>query len=149
MNTSIYAKPVMPRIVVRPLLATLLLHGLLVFFMTANWDSTERERIKSKPMPNLVNARLVDVSDLQPKREAPKAAPKKEPPKPEPKKEPPKPEPPKPEPKLEPKPEPKPEPPKPTPAPTPKPAPKAEPKPAPATPPKPTPSQQSNRDALA
>jgi colicin import membrane protein len=146
-NTSIYAKPVMPRIVVRPLLATLLLHGLLVFLMTANWASTERERIKAKPMPNLVNARLVDVSDLQPKREAPKPAPKKEPPKPEPKKEAPKP-PPKPEP---PKPAPKPEPPKP--APTPKPAPKpAEPKPAPPPPPpkpQPTPTQQSNRDALA
>lgn len=146
MNPSIYAKPVIPRIVVRPALATLLLHGLLVFFMTANWASTERERIKAKPMPNLVNARLVDVSDLQPKREAPKPPPKKEPPKPEPKKEPPKPEPPKPEP-------PKPVPPKPAaPAPTPKPAPKAaEPKPAPPppAPAKPTQSQQSNRDALA
>jgi TonB family protein len=88
----------MPRIVVRPALATLLLHGLLIFLLTANWASMEdRERIKVKPLPNLVNARLVDVSDLQPKPPEPK---KPEPKKPEPKKpEPKKPEPKKPEPK--------------------------------------------------
>lgn len=149
MNTSIYAKPVMPRIVVRPALATLLIHGLLLFLLTANWANTERERIKVQPLPNLVNARLVDVSELQskpqPKKEAPKPEPKKEPPKPEPKKEPPKPEP-KPEP---PKPTPKPEPPKPTPTPTPTPKPAPAPAPKPAPPPPPTPSQQSSRDALA
>ena len=137
MNTSIYAKPIMPRIVVRPALATLLIHGLLVFFLTANFASMEeRERIKVKPLPNLVNARLVDVSDLKPKVETAKPAP---PPKPEPKKvEPPKPEPPKPEP---PKPEPKKaEPPKPVPK-------KVE--PVKPEPPQPTPAQQSSRDALA
>jgi TonB family protein len=130
-NTSIYAKPTMPRIVVRPALATLLIHGLLIFLLTANWASMDPERIKVKPLPNLVNARLVDVSDLQTKPKAtPAPAPKVEPPKPkpEPKPVPPKPEPPKPEP-------PKPEPPKPEP-----------PKPEP---PKPTPTQQSSRDALA
>ncbi len=147
MNTSIYAKPIMPRIVVRPALATLLIHGLLVFFLTANFASMEeRERIKVKPLPNLVNARLVDVSDLKPKVETAKPAPppkpepkKVEPPKPEPKKvEPPKPEPPKPEP---PKPEPKKaEPPKPVPK-------KVE--PVKPEPPQPTPAQQSSRDALA
>jgi TonB family protein len=145
----------MPRIVVRPALATLLIHGLLIFLLTANWASMDPERIKVKPLPNLVNARLVDVSDLQTKPKAtPAPAPKVEPPKPKPepkpvppKPEPPKPEPPKPEP---PKPEPpKPEPPKPTPTPKPAPTPapvKPEPKPEP---PKPTPTQQSSRDALA
>ncbi len=140
MNTSIYAKPTMPRIVARPALATLLIHGLLIFLLTANWASMDRERIKVKPLPNLVNARLVDVSDLQTKPKAtPAPASKVEPPKPKPE---PKPVPPKPEP-------PKPEPPKPTPTPKPAPTPalvKPEPKPEP---PKPTPTQQSSRDALA
>ena len=124
MNTSVYAKPVMPRIVLRPALATLLLHGLLIYALTANWTNTEREIIRVKPVPNLINARLVDVSELkaQPKPKTPapkKPEPKKpEPKKPEPKKpEPKKPEPKKPEPKKpEPKkPEPKPEPPIPEP----------------------------------
>ncbi|MBK6739067.1 MAG: hypothetical protein IPG64_14890 [Haliea sp.] len=65
MNTSIYAKPIMPRIVVRPALAALLIHGLLVVLLTVPWDPMDRERIKVKPLPNLVNARLVDVSDLK------------------------------------------------------------------------------------
>ncbi len=43
MNTSVYAKPVMPRIVLRPALATLFLHGLLIYVLTANWTNTERE----------------------------------------------------------------------------------------------------------
>ncbi|MEZ5573378.1 MAG: energy transducer TonB [Halioglobus sp.] len=152
MNTSIYAKPVMPRIIVRPALATLLLHALLIYVLTANWASMDRERIKVKPAPQVINARLVAASELQskpkPKQEAPK--PKPEPPKPKP--EPPKPKPEPPKPKPEP-PKPKPEPPKPKPEP---PKPKAEtpkPKPAPAKPApepaKPTPSQQSKNDALA
>jgi colicin import membrane protein len=168
-NTSIYAKPIMPRIVVRPALATLLIHGLLVVLLTANWASMDRERIKVKPLPNLVNARLVDVSDLKPKPQKkveaakPVAVPKVEPPKPEPKPEPkpaPKVEPPKPEPKPEPKveaPQPKPKPKVEAPKPEPKPEPKVEqPKPEPKPdPPKPTPpptttpTKQSSRDALA
>lgn len=162
MNTSIYAKPVMPRIVVRPALATLLLHGLLIYLLTANWSNVDKERIRVKPAPTVINARLVDVSELsskpKPKQQPPKPkppAPKPEPQKPKP--EPPKPKPEPPKPKPEP-PKPKPEPPKPKPAPpkpkaeTPKPAPKPEPaKPAPAKPQpaKPKPSQQSSRDALA
>ena len=90
----------MPRIVVRPALATLLIHGLLIFLLTANWANMDRERIKVKPLPNLVNARLVDVSDLNPKSAPPPAKPKAEPPKP--KAEPPKPEPEPPKPKPEP-----------------------------------------------
>jgi len=87
----------MPRIVLRPALATVFLHGLLLYVLTANWANTEREVIRVKPVPNLINARLVDVSELkaQPKPKTPPAPPKKpEPKKPEPKK----PEPKKPEP---------------------------------------------------
>lgn len=135
----------MPRIVLRPALATVLIHGLLLYVLMANWDSLDREIIRVKPVPNVINARLVDASEVSnPKPEAPK--PKVEPPKPKP--EPPKPkvDPPKPKPEPpKPKPEPpKPEPPKPKPEP-PKPAPEP-PKPAPE-PPKPSPS--SSRDALA
>ena len=126
----------MPRIVVRPALATLLLHGLLIFLLTANWTSMERERIKVKPLPNLVNARLVDISDLQPKPPEPK---KPEVKKPQPKKpQPKKPEPKKPEPK---KPEPKKQEPK-------KPQPK-KPQPKKPEPKKPEPNQLSAREALA
>jgi TonB family protein len=151
-NTSIYAKPVMPRIVVRPALATLILHGLLIYLLTANWSNQDRERIRIKPAPTVINARLVDVSEIQSKPKPPAPQPKKpEPKKPEPKPpEPKKPEPKKPEPKKpEPKkPEPKPpEPKKPTvKQPEPK---KAEPKkPEPQPAPK-QPDQASKRDALA
>jgi TonB family protein len=100
----------MPRIFVRPALATLFLHGLLIYLLTVSWVSTERDISKAKPISNIVNARLVDVSELKPKPKpqppAPKVATKKpvvkkpEPKKPEPKKpEPKKPEPKKPEPK--------------------------------------------------
>ena len=108
MNSSVYAKPLIPRIFVRPALATLLLHGLLIYLLTVSWVSTERDISKAKPISNIVNARLVDVSELKPKPKpqppAPKVATKKpivkkpEPKKPEPKKpEPKKPEPKKPE----------------------------------------------------
>jgi TonB family protein len=156
-NFSIYAKPVTPRIVLRPALATVLLHVLIIFFLTANWSSSEERVLKPKPMPKVISATLVDVSQIQPKPEV-APAPKPEPkpvPKPEPKPEPkpvpkpePKPEPkpvPKPEPKPVPKPEPKPEP-KPAPKPEPKPAPKPEPKPAPKPEP-PRPSQQELAEA--
>jgi TonB family protein len=147
-NTSIYAKPVMPRIVVRPALATLLLHALLIYLLTANWSNAERERIRVKPAPTVINARLVDVSEIQSKPKPPAPQPKKpEPAKPEPKKpEPKKPEPKKPEPK---KPEPKPpEPKKPTvKQPEPKKAEPKKPEPQPPAPKKP--DQASKRDALA
>jgi colicin import membrane protein len=135
----------MPRIVVRPALATILLHGLLLYLLTANWTSMDRERIKVKPAPNVINARLVDVSDLQPKPKPKQEPPKSKPEPPKPKVEPPKPKPEPPKPKPEPV-KPKPEPVKPkTETPKPKPEP-VKPKPEPA---KPTPTQQSSRDALA
>ena len=133
MTTSLYAKPVMPRIILRPALVTLLIHGLLLYLLTANWETTEREIIRAKPAPNVINARLVDISEIS----KPKAAPPKPKavtvkPKSKPKATPPKPE------AVTPKP--KPAPPKPNPIPKPKSKP---------TPVKPTPPQQSNRDAFA
>jgi TonB family protein len=134
-TTSLYAKPVMPRIILRPALVTLLIHGLLLYLLTANWETTEREIIRAKPAPNVINARLVDISEIS----KPKAAPSKPKavtvrPKSKPKATPPKPK------AVTPKP--KSAPPKPNPIPKPKPKPKP-------TQAKPTPPQQSNRDAFA
>ena len=123
----------MPRIILRPALVTLLIHGLLLYLLTANWETTEREIIRAKPTPNVINARLVDISEIS----KPKAAPPKPKavtvkPKSKPKATPPKPK--------AVTPTPKPAPPKPNPIP------KLKSKPTPA---KPTPPQQSNRDAFA
>ena len=123
----------MPRIILRPALVTLLIHGLLLYLLTANWEATEREIIRAKPAPNIINARLVDISEiskLKPAPPKPKAVTVK--PKSKPKATPPKPK------AVTPKP--KPAPPKPNPIPKPKSKP---------TPVKPTPPQQSNRDAFA
>jgi colicin import membrane protein len=125
----------MPRIILRPALVTLLIHGLLLYLLTANWETTEREIIRAKPAPNVINARLVDISEIS----KPKAAPSKPKavtvrPKSKPKATPPKPK------AVTPKP--KSAPPKPNPIPKPKPKPKP-------TQAKPTPPQQSNRDAFA
>ncbi len=117
---SIYAKPVTPPIVVRPALATLALHGLVLALLLTNWTDTTRQIVAKKPMPKYVQARLVDASELRP---APKPAPKPAAkPAPQPAKPTPKPAP-KPTPKVEPKPA--------APKPAPKVAPKSEPKPAP------------------
>ena len=123
----------MPRIILRPALVTLLIHGLLLYLLTANWETTEREIIRAKPAPNVINARLVDISEIS----KPKAAPPKPKavtvkPKSKPKATPPKPKAVTPKPKLAP--------------PKPNPIPKLKSKPTPA---KPTPPQQSNRDAFA
>ena len=133
MTTSLYAKPVMPRIILRPALVTLLIHGLLLYLLTANWETTEREIIRAKPAPNVINARLVDISEIsKPKPAPPKPKAVTVKPKPKPKVTPPKPK------AVTPKP--KPAPPKPNPIPKPKSKP---------TQAKPTPPQQSNRDAFA
>ena len=107
---------------VLPTIATVLLHGLVVFLLLANW-TPERDRT-IKPVPRHVNAKLVTLD--KPAAKPQQARPKPPQPKPEPPK--PKPEPPKPEPKKEP--------PKPQPTPTPKPQPKKE-------PPKPDPKVQA------
>jgi len=131
-NTSIYAKPVVPRIILRPALATLVLHGLVIYMLTVNWAGTEREVTRVKPAPKVINARLVDVSEFRPQ------------PKPKPK----------PKPKVTPKPKPKPKPvAKTTPKPKPKPKPRvaAKPKPAakPAPQPKPKPEPRISEEELA
>jgi colicin import membrane protein len=126
---SLYAKPVLPRIVVRPALASLLLHGLVLAMLTVNWSGTSTKVVQFKPAPTVINARLVDASELKPRAAPPKAAP--------PKAAPPKAAPAKPKPKPNPKPNPKPQA-KPTAAP-PKATPKAKatPKPEPAAKPEP------------
>lgn len=119
-NSSIYAKPVAPRIVLRPALASILLHVLLLVFLTANWMDSTPDVITVKPQPMVINARLVEASTLKPK---PKPAPPKAAPKP------------KSQPVAKPKPKAAPKP-KPPPVAKPKPAAKPVPKPAP-TPAKP------------
>jgi colicin import membrane protein len=109
----------MPLIVLRPALATVAIHALLLYLISANWSMTDRDVVRVKPVPKVINARLVDASEFKPKPQ-PKPAPvKKAEPKPQVKK---------PEPKPVVKPEPKPAP-KAAPKPQPKPEPKPEPKP--------------------
>ena len=119
MNDSIYAKPVAPRIILRPVLATLALHGLMIFMLTTNWSGLDEQRIiKPRVIPKVIHARLVDASQLKPKKASqsvvkpkprPRVKPKPKPvqrtkPKPEAK---PKEAPPKVVEKVEPKPEPR------------------------------------------
>lgn len=124
-SDSIYAKPVAPRIIVRPALASLALHGMLVAFLMFNWVGfDDTKTVKVKPAPKVINARLVDVSEFQPKpkpKPKPKAAPKRPTAKPKPRAAS----------KPKPKPKPKPVVKKPTVTAKPKPKPKVEPKPEP------------------
>ena len=111
MSADAVIHPPATRIVFRPLVITLLLHAAMIYLLTVNWSSSDYKVVKVTPVPKAINARLVDVSELQPKpkpkppaakpkpKPAPKAAPK---PKPKPKPAPAKP-------KVEAKPEPKPE----------------------------------------
>jgi TonB family protein len=70
-SDSIYAKPVLPRIIVRPILATLALHALMFFMLTTNWSGMEEQRIiKPRVAPKVIHARLVDASQLKPKKAA-------------------------------------------------------------------------------
>ena len=118
MSSSIYAKPTAPRIILRPALVSILLHVLIIYLMTVNWSGSEREIVRTKPAPKVINARLVDVSEFRPKpKPKPKAAPKAKT---------------KPVVKAKPKPKPKPKPVvKPKAAPKPKPVVKEQPKPEP------------------
>jgi colicin import membrane protein len=119
MTDSIYARPVAPRIILRPILATLALHGLMMLLLTTNWSGLDEQRvIKPRVIPKVIHARLVDASELKPKKVAkavvkpkprPRVKPKPKPvqrvkPKPEAK---PKKAPPKVVEKVEPKPEPR------------------------------------------
>lgn len=86
---SIYAKPVLPRIVVRPALASLGLHALVLALMMVNWTDSTSKVIQVKPAPpKVINARLVDVSEFRPEPKPKPAAPRPQPkatPKPKPK----------------------------------------------------------------
>ncbi len=119
MSGSVYARPATPRIVVRPVLATVAMHAALLWALGFNWAGSEPKVIEARVLPKVIEARLVDVSEFKPK---PK---------------------PKPQPAAKPKPQPKAAPtPKPAPKPQPKAAPRPEPRPAPAPPkvePKPEP----------
>ena len=126
MNVSVYAKPKLPRIIVRPALATLVLHTLLVVALTMKWASDDAKVVKVQPAPKAIQAKLVDISEFQPK------------PKPKPK------------PKAQPKPKPKTQAkPKPAPKPTPKPAAKPKPKPEPVAKPEPKPEPKLTAAELA
>lgn len=126
MSSSAARQIAAPRIVVRPLLVTLLLHGLMFAALMLNLAPPKAEITRVKPAPKVINARLVDVSEFQPKPkprpvQKPRPVSKPEPVKPRPVvKEKPKPAPkpvvkqqvkpqakPKPEPKVEPKPAPR------------------------------------------
>ena len=73
---SLYAKPVAPRIVVRPALASITLHVLLLVAMTVNWAGMEETTITVKPAaPKVINARLVDVSEFRKPKPTPKPRP--------------------------------------------------------------------------
>ena len=98
---SLYAKPVLPRIVLRPALASLLLHGLVLAMLTVNWSDSSTKVVQFKPAPRVINARLVDASEFKPEATPPKAAPAKSKPKAKPKARP-KAAPPKPKPEAKP-----------------------------------------------
>ena len=104
--------------VILPATLSVVLHALLLFVLTANWEPERDQSIRK--VPRHVNAKLVtlDKAAAKPKQAKPRPPePKPEPPKPKPEPPKPKPEPPKPkpEPKPSPKPAPKKEPPKPDP----------------------------------
>lgn len=118
MSGSIYAKPAAERVMLWPLVVTFILHGFMIYSLTVNWaSSTEDKIITPKVIPQIVNAKLVEIDEFRPKPK-PKPVVAKPKPKPVPRAQPkpkPKPKPvvapkPKPQPKVEPKPEPKPEP---------------------------------------
>jgi colicin import membrane protein len=112
------------RIFWRPALMTLLLHGVLLYTMTANWSSRSDAAVKPTPTPRYIEARLVELAP--PKKAAPKKQVAAS------------------QPKVAPKPKPKPKP-KPQPAPTPEPkAPEPEPKPEPG---KPEPTAEERQEA--
>ncbi len=117
MSGSVYAKPVMPRIMLVPALTTLAMHAALVVALTMNWSGFEETVITVKPAPKVINAKLVDIESFRPK---PKPKPKAAAPKPRPAVS-----------KPAPKPKPKPVAAKPKPAPKPQPKPVEQPKPEP------------------
>ena len=75
MRDSLYAKPVASRIILRPILATLVLHLLMIAALTMNWGGFDESRtVKPTVVPKVIHARLVDVSELKPKKVSKPAA---------------------------------------------------------------------------
>ncbi len=81
MSGSVYAKPVMPRIMIVPAATTLAMHAALIVVLTMNWSGFEEPVIQVKPLPKVINAKLVDIESFRPK---PKPKPKAATPKPRP-----------------------------------------------------------------
>ena len=67
MSGSVYAKPAAPRIMIVPALTTLAMHLALVAALTMNWSGFEEPVIKVKPLPKVINAKLVDIESFRPK----------------------------------------------------------------------------------
>lgn len=59
-----------PVIVWRPLLATLVLHALLIVAMTMNWNSSTQVTQPTVVVPRHIQARLIDAELLKPKKKA-------------------------------------------------------------------------------
>lgn len=75
-------------IIWRPALATVVLHALLLFFLTTNWVAHQENVIVPKKTPRFIQAKLVDAAQFKPKKIKPvakKAATKKPAAKPKPK----------------------------------------------------------------
>lgn len=69
-------------IVVRPLVATVILHAILLSLMSANWVSERTITVKPREYAKAIDARLIDAQTLKPKPKAspkPKAKPKPKP----------------------------------------------------------------------
>ena len=62
--------PVAPRIVLRPALASVCLHALLLFMLTANWADSNEEIIGGLNLHPGDQCRLVDASDSNPSKSA-------------------------------------------------------------------------------
>ena len=79
MSGSIYAKPAAERVMLWPLVVTFILHGFMIYSLTVNWaSSTEDKIITPKVIPQIVNAKLVEIDEFRPKPK-PKPEPKPEP----------------------------------------------------------------------
>lgn len=65
MTASAYSVNASPRFIWRPLLLTLILHGALLALLVVELPFAAREVVRVKPVPKVINARLVDVSALQ------------------------------------------------------------------------------------
>ena len=68
-----------------PVVATIIMHALMILAVTANWQSSEDNIITPTVIPQIVNATLVSIDEFRPKPKPPVAKPKPEKPKVDPK----------------------------------------------------------------